>query len=198
MLPISEACERNKGPILEVLKQAFADRQSVLEIGSGTGQHALHFAQNLPHLVWQPSDFGNYLPGLRARLQTSPLPNLRGALELDVRSSKKPSSEYDAVFSANTLHIMSADAVEQFFELVGSVLGEGGKLVVYGPFNHKGEYSSPSNQQFDMHLKSQNPESAIRDFEWVNSLAEAERFKLIEDISMPANNRCVVWEKEIT
>lgn len=198
MLPFSEACERNKGPILELLKPVFADRQSVLEIGSGTGQHALYFAQQLPHLNWQPSDFGNYLPGLQARLQISPLPNLREALELDVRSSKKPSSEYDAVFSANTLHIMSADAVERFLELVGNLLLEGGKLVVYGPFNYKGNYSSPSNRQFDMHLKTQNPESGIRDFEWVNSLAEAEGFKLIRDIAMPANNQCVVWEKGIT
>ena len=93
---------------------------------------------------------------------------------------------------------MSADAVEQFFEVIGSVLGEGGKLVVYGPFNYKEEYSSPSNQQFDMHLKAQNPESAIRDFEWVNSLADTQGLTLIEDISMPANNRCIVWEKEIT
>ena len=195
MLPISEACERNKGPILELLKLVFADRQSVLEIGSGTGQHALHFALNLPHLIWQPSDFGNYLPGLQARLQTSALPNLRAAMELDVRSGNDLGGEYDAVFSANTLHIMSADAVEQFFEVVGSVLGKGGKLVVYGPFNYKGNYSSPSNQQFDMHLKSQNPESAIRDFEVVNSLAGAEGFKLIEDNAMPANNRCILWEK---
>lgn len=195
MLPISEACERNKGPILELLKLVFADRQSVLEIGSGTGQHALHFAQQLPHLNWQPSDFGNYLPGLQARLQTSALPNLRAAIELDVRSGNDLGGEYDAVFSANTLHIMSADAVENFFELVGSTLKKGGKLVVYGPFNYKGNYSSPSNQQFDMHLKSQNPESAIRDCEWVNSLAEAEGFKLIKDIAMPANNQCIVWER---
>ena len=195
MLPISEACERNKGPILELLKLVFADRQSVLEIGSGTGQHELNFAQQLPHLNLQPSDFGNYVPGLQARLQTSALPILRAAIELDVRSGNDLGGEYDAVFSANTLHIMSADAVEQFFEVVGSVLGKGGKLVVYGPFNYKGNYSSPSNQQFDMHLKSQNPESAIRDFEWVNSLAEAQGFKLLEDNAMPANNQCIVWEK---
>ncbi len=195
MLPFSEPCERNKDAILDILKRVFDDRTSVLEIGSGTGQHACYFAQNLPYLNWQPTDFGDYLPGLEARLNLSDLPNLPTAIELDVRTGDVPQGGFDAVFSANTLHIMSADAVECVFSLVGKVLETGGLLAVYGPFNYNGVYSSESNQRFDVWLKSQNPESAIRDFEWVDSLAKEAGFEFLEDNVMPANNQLLVWRK---
>ena len=195
MLPISEPCERNKDAILDLLKRVFGDRTSVLEIGSGTGQHACYFAQNLPHLNWQPSDFGEYLPGLEARLNLSELSNLSSALELDVRTGNVPQGNFDAVFSANSLHIMSAESVECFFSLVGTVLKVGGLLTIYGPFNYNGAYSSESNERFDGWLKSQNPERAIRGFEWVDSLAKEARFECLEDNAMPANNRLLVWRK---
>ena len=195
MLPISEACERNKDPILNVLKRVFEDRSSALEIGSGTGQHACYFTENLPHLNWQPTDFGDYLPGLEARLNVVHIPNLHPAIELDVRTGGLPQGDFDAVFSANTLHIMSAEAVECFFGLGGRVLKKGGLLAIYGPFNYNGAYSSESNERFDGWLKSQNPESAIRDFEWVDSLAKDQDFKCQEDNAMPANNQLLVWRK---
>ena len=195
MPPFSEACERNKDPILIELKRLFADRRSVLEIGSGTGQHALYFAENLPHLNWQPADFGDYLPGLKARCSTSETPNVLNPIELDVRNGQIPQEDYNAIFSANSLHIMSAEAVESFFELVGRILPADGILVVYGPFNYRGEYTSESNQRFDGWLKTQNPESAIRDFEWVDSLAKDQDFKCQEDNAMPANNQLLVWRK---
>jgi len=195
MLPFSESCERNKDPILSALKRVFEDRTSVLEIGSGTGQHACYFAESLSHLSWQPTDFGEYLPGLEARLNLAGLSNLRQAFELDVRTSEALQSDFDAVFSANSLHIMSAQAVECFFALVGKLLGVGGLLAVYGPFNYGGAYSSESNAHFDGWLKSQNPESAIRNFEWVDSLAKKAGFECVEDQTMPANNRLVIWCK---
>lgn len=192
---LSQTCERNKGPILDVLIRVFADRSSVLEIGSGTGQHALYFAENLPYLVWQPSDFGDYLPNLKDVLASSDLANIPDPIELDVRDSRRPTGNFDAVFSANTLHIMSASSVEKFFRLVGDLLDVGGVLAIYGPFNYDGGYSSPSNQKFDQWLAAQNPQSGIRDFEVVNELAKKQGFSLIEDNPMPANNQCIVWQK---
>ena len=194
-LPISEACERNKDPILAVLKNAFADVDSVLEIGSGTGQHAMYFAHNLPHLTWQASDFDRYLPNLKALIESVDIANLANPIEVDVRSGSLSIGSFDAVFSANTLHIMGASAVEDFFRLVGRVLKSGGVLAVYGPFNYQGAYSSESNERFDMHLRAQNIDSAIRDFEWVCELAVAQGLSLVKDIDMPANNQCLIWRK---
>lgn len=196
MLPFSEACERNKDPILNVLQRIFSDRKAVLEIGSGTGQHAVHFSEQLSYLIWQPSDFGEYLPGLGARIDQYDLENLLAPIELDVRAEPFPTQKYDAVFSANSLHIMSAHAVESFFELVGAVLQDDGVLAVYGPFNYGGQYSSASNRQFDRWLENQNPESAIRDFEFVDALARKQGLVLLEDNKMPANNQCLVWQKQ--
>ena len=192
---LSEACERNKGPILNILKRIFTSRTRVLEIGSGTGQHALYFAEHLPHLVWQTSDFGDYLSSLSSHLEIPALPNLRLPIELDVRVGANLPDDFDAVFSANTLHIMSADAVGKFFSLVGDILPLGGLLVVYGPFNYGGKYSSASNQQFDVWLKSRDLLSGIRDFEMVDSLAKGQGLDFVEDRLMPANNQCIVWQK---
>lgn len=196
MLPFSEACERNKAPILSVLESVFQDIQSVLEIGSGTGQHAVYFAEQLPSLVWHPSDFGEYFPGLQARVAQSALPNLKPPIELDVRNALTLSERYQGIFSANTLHIMSASSVQCFFERVGELLQENGKLVIYGPFNYSGKYSSESNAEFDIWLKQRDPESAIRDLGWLRELAAEQSIELIEDLPMPANNQCLVWQKK--
>lgn len=194
-LPISEACERNKDPILAVLSDALSQSKSVLEIGSGTGQHAVYFAKNLDHLNWQPSDFGRYLPNLCLMIGSYDIDNLASPIEIDVQSPPESLGSFDAVFSANTLHIMSARAVEHFFCFVGQVIETTGVLVVYGPFNYEGEYSSESNERFDLHLQTQNVGSAIRDFEWICELASAQGFDLLKDINMPANNQCLIWIK---
>jgi len=191
--PHSPACERNREPILAVLREHFAARRQVLEIGSGTGQHAVFFAAAMPWLQWQASDRAEYLPGTRAWLDDARLPNTPAPLELDVLAAW-PALDVDAVFSANTLHIMGWDGVQALFEGVGKLLADSGDtLIVYGPFNYGGAYTSDSNRQFDAWLKARDPRSGIRDFEAVDALAEAAGLRLLADIEMPANNRCLVW-----
>ena len=191
--PHSPACERNREPILAVLREHFAARRQVLEIGSGTGQHAVFFAAAMPWLRWQASDRAEYLPGIRAWLDDARLPNTPAPLELDVLAAW-PALDVDAVFSANTLHIMGWDGVQALFEGVGKLLADSGDtLIVYGPFNYGGAYTSDSNRQFDAWLKARDPRSGIRDFEAVDALAEAAGLRLLADIEMPANNRCLVW-----
>jgi len=195
MLVTAEACERNKAPILEVLRTEFAASRSVLEIGSGTGQHAVHFAAHLPHLSWQPSEVAALLPALAERVRLEGSPNLRLPIALDVRAMPWPRAEADAIFSANTLHIMGWDEVEDFFRGVGAALGPGGVLCVYGPFNYQGRYTSASNAQFDAWLRTRDPHSALRDFEAVNARAAAQQLLLAADHAMPANNRTLVWRR---
>lgn len=196
MLPHSEACERNKGPILAVLTGALAAEHSVLEIGSGTGQHAVHFARHLPHLSWQPSERSGELAALSERIRLEGPPNLRPAIELDVRSRPWPVSGVDAVFSANTLHIMAWAEVEEFFRGVGAVLRRPGVLCVYGPFRYGGEYTSASNADFDRYLHIRDPASGVRDFEALAALAAAQGLALAADHAMPANNRTLVWRRQ--
>jgi len=190
--PFSPACERNKEPILAVLREHFADRRHVLEIGSGTGQHAVHFAANLPHLKWQSSDRAENLSGVRAWLAHAALPNTPAPLELDV-TADWPLTRFDAVFSANTLHIMSWDEVETFFARLVDVLGPDAVLAIYGPFRYGGRHTSDSNAAFEASLKAAAPHRAIRDFEAVDALAQSIGLKLLKDHTMPANNRCLVW-----
>lgn len=192
--PFSPASERNRDPILAVLHRQFADRRRVLEIGSGTGQHAVHFAAALPHLQWQSADRADYLPGIRAWLEEAALSNTPAPLELDV-SGPWPSGPYDAVFSANTLHIMSWAEVESLFRGLPAVLEQDSRLAIYGPFNYAGAFSSPSNAAFDASLKTQAPHMGIRDFEAVDRLATGAGFDLLEDCAMPANNRCLIWAR---
>jgi len=192
MLAFSEACERNKQPILDRLVDELARSSRVLEVGSGTGQHAVHFARNMRHLEWQPSDRADYLYDLAARIAEEGTPNLLAPLELDVLG-QWPKLATDAVYSANTLHIMSWPEVEAFFSGVGQVLAVGGVLVVYGPFRYAGRFTSDSNAAFDRSLRERDPASGIRDIEAVRGLAEAQGFALTADHAMPANNQLVVW-----
>ena len=192
--PFAPACERNQGPILEVLREYFHDRGRVLEIGSGTGQHAVFFAPAFPKSIWQTSDVEENLPGIRLWLDEAALPNLPPPLMLDVTGAW-PQARFDAVFSANSLHIMPWSAVEQFFAGVGGVLEQGGVLAVYGPFNYDGAYTSDSNRAFDGWLKQRSALSGIRDFEAVDRLADGIDCKLVQDHTMPANNRLLVWRR---
>ena len=198
--PFSPACERNQEPILAVLRQHFAHRHQVLEIGSGTGQHAVHFAAALPHLVWQTSDVAAHLPGIRQWLHEAALPNTPAPLQIDVNdpfpaSATLATGRFDAVFSANTLHIMGWAEVQRLFDQLPTAMSPRALLVVYGPFNRDGQYSSPSNAQFDAQLRAGDPRRGIRDIEAVCALATVAGLTLIEDRAMPANNRCVVWQR---
>jgi len=193
-LPFSEACERNKGPILEVLRDTLAHSSTVLEIGGGTGQHAVHFAQHLPHLTWQPADRAEWLEALTARVAAAQLGNLRPPIELEVGAFAWPAGTFDAVFTANTLHIMSWLQVVQLFDGVGRVLArDRGVLAIYGPFRYGGAYTSESNAAFDASLREHDAASGIRDFEAVDALAQAQGLRLIADHGMPANNQLLHW-----
>ncbi|MEE4144846.1 MAG: DUF938 domain-containing protein [Halieaceae bacterium] len=194
-LPFSQACENNKAAILEVLSKVFADRREVLEIASGTGQHACHFAAHMPWLRWQPTELPENLALLGPRCRTYEGANLLPPGALDVRANPWPLTVPDALFTANSLHIMAWSAVEQFFAGLARHAGSDVVLAVYGPFNYRGEYTSASNARFDQWLAQQNPDSAIRDFEAVDALAAAAGFSLEADNAMPANNRLLVWRK---
>lgn len=190
--PYSAACDRNREPLLALLRPALASCRHVLEVGSGTGQHAIHFAKHLPHLVWQTSDQAPRLAGIRAWLDEAGLPNTPPPLELDVLG-KWPEQQFDAVFSANTLHIMAWLEVTAFFDTMSRILCPHGQFLIYGPFNYGGRYTSQSNVRFDASLREQAPHQGIRDFEAVNRLALAQGFILTDDHPMPANNRCLAW-----
>ncbi len=196
LLPFSQACENNKAPILAVLKPLLHSHHQVLEIGSGTAQHAVYFSAAMPHLRWQTSDLPAYHAGIRARLAAEGSDNALPPLALDVRDFDWSSLDVDAVFTANTLHIMSWDSAKQAIAGIGGCLPTGGLLVVYGPFNYQGHYTSDSNASFDDWLKQQHPDSAIRDFEAVTLAAKEAQLNLIADHDMPANNRILVWEKQ--
>jgi SAM-dependent methyltransferase len=194
--PYSPACERNRDPILAVLRGTFATRRRVLEVGSGTGQHAVHFAAGLPHLIWQSSDRAEYLPGIRAWLAEAGLPNTPAPLELDVMEGGWPEEgEFDALFMANTLHIMSWAMVEACFERVNHALAGEAALVVYGPFKRQGQNTSDSNAAFDADLKRRDPVMGIRDIESIAALAESVGFDGGEIHSLPANNLCLVFRR---
>ena len=187
MKPFSEASERNREPILAVLKRVFAERRLVLEIGSGTGQHAAYFAPELPHLVWQTSDVAQNLPAIR---QWAPNPP---PLELDADGTW-PDVAADAVFSANTCHIMSWPQVERMFEGIGRIRTLQ-TFCLYGPFNYGGRHTSESNARFDAMLRGRDPASGIRDAEAISALAAKNGFALAEDNAMPVNNRLLVFRK---
>lgn len=193
MKQYSEACEQNRSPILAVLREAFADTRRVLEVGSGTGQHAVHFARHLPHLVWQSSDLPDSHPSIRAWIADSGLPNLPPPLSLDVSADQWPNDAFDGVFSANTTHIMHWPAVCDMFAGIGRVLQERGVFCLYGPFNYGNAFTSQSNARFDAWLKSRDPGSGIRNYEDLEALAGRHGLRLMDDREMPVNNRMLLW-----
>ncbi len=193
--PFSQACQNNRDPILHHLKRLFADCGNVLEVGSGTGQHAVHFAKNLPQVNWYTSDLPEHHEGIQLWLDECQLPNLHAPLALDVQGTWPPLPPLDAAFTANTVHIMSWDAVQAMFSGLAQRLPVGGLLVVYGPMNYGGSYTSESNERFDVWLKAQDPERGIRDYEKLLSLGQSVGLEAREDNEMPANNRLLVWQK---
>jgi hypothetical protein len=186
--PFSPSCERNKDPILSSIRTLLINRKSVLEVGSGTGQHAVYFAKEMPWLTWQCSELQENLGGLEMWLTEAALSNLPPPINLDVSNSLlRP--QFDVIYTANTLHIMSIEQVVDFFKLIGKWAGSVKDVLIYGPFNYAGEYTSTSNAQFDSWLKNRDPVSGIRDFEWIIDLATQNHLTLESDVEMPANNR---------
>ncbi len=191
--PYSQACENNKQFILSVLKNEFSSCHSVLEVGSGTGQHAVFFAKALPHLTWQTSDLTSNHQGINQWIQDYPSTNLFTPIELDLTQSW-PIDKTDAIYTANTLHIVSWELVVRFFEGVDTHLSPQGKLCIYGPFNYNGEFTSESNANFDVWLKQRDSRSGIRDIEKILLLAESAGLRLVCDYEMPANNRLLAFQ----
>ena len=192
--PFSQACENNKQAILSLLTEVFSSTRHVLEVGSGTGQHAVFFAQHLPHLIWQTSDLAINHDGINAWIAEHPSPNLLAPIELDV-IQKWPCGEVDGIFTANTLHIMAWPIVERFFAGVAENLQQGGRLVIYGPFKYQGLFTSDSNAAFDLWLKTHDPARGVRDIEAILALAATAGLALLSDTAMPANNQLLVFEK---
>ncbi len=195
MKPYAESCDENREPILHVIEPLLSDCNSVLEIGSGTGQHAVYFARKMPHLVWHTSDCIEYHAGIGMWLEEAGLDNTRAPIELDVTRSVWPEQAFDAVFSANTAHIMHWPDVQAMFAGVGSVLKAGGCFLLYGPFNYDNRYTSESNARFDAWLKSRDPGSGLRNFEALDALARRAGMQLEQDYDMPVNNRILYWVK---
>lgn len=196
MKPRSLACERNRAPILEHLRVHLPEPATVLEIGAGTGQHAVYFAAGLPWITWIVTDVETNLPGIRAWTDEAALANLRGPLALDVRDADWPVTRADHAFSANTAHIMAWPVVAAMFAGVGRLLGGGGRFVLYGPFNRDGAYTSESNRRFDADLRRRDPGMGVRDDAALDELATRAGLELIVDEPMPANNRLLVWERQ--
>jgi SAM-dependent methyltransferase len=197
--PDAPATGRNREPILAVLREHFADRTRVLEIGSGTGQHAVHFAAALPHLQWQTSDLPENHAGIAAWIAEAGLANVLPPVTLDAAHPEAwPALRFDAVFSANTLHIMGWPEVQSLFANLPRVLADDATLVVYGPFNIGGRFTAPSNAAFDAQLRAADPKRGIRDLEAVQALAAQAGLACVADLPMPANNRCVVWRRPLS
>lgn len=195
MKACSEASERNKEAIGRVLRQVLPGTGNVLEIGSGTGQHAVYMGAQFPQLIWQTSDLMENHSDIHAWLDEAGLDNVRPPLTLDVGAQPWPAERAEAVFSANTAHIMSWPQVEAMLRGVGGILAGGGVFCLYGPFNYEGNYTSESNAAFDRFLRDRDPKSGIRDFEAVNELMEEAGLVLWRDYAMPANNHLLVWKK---
>lgn len=194
--PFSPSSEENKHVILGVIQKWLTDSKTVLEIASGTGQHAVHFAENMPNLTWQTSDLPESHSGINLWIKESALTNILPPLNLNVSEDNWPVVTYDAVYSANSFHIMSKQNVMDFFSHINSVLNPTGLVIIYGPFNYNGQFTSPSNANFDIWLKQRNEKSGIKDFEFCHALALNAGLKLTKDIEMPQNNRILIWTKK--
>ena len=194
--PFAVATERNSQAILGVVREEFRDVKSVLEIGSGTGQHAVCFGRELEWLEWQTSDVPDNHEGIEAWLSEAALANVHSPLRLDVREASLAGTTYDAVFSSNTAHIMALETVSIMFSLVADALNSGGKFVLYGPFRQNGRFNTTSNEHFDQSLRQRDPEMGIRDLEELDSFAARGGLHRERLYATPANNHIAVWVKK--
>jgi len=197
--PFSQACENNKRPILNILSEVFLENEHILEIGSGTGQHAVFFGQHLPHLTWQTSDLPINHQGINLWLDETSLSNVRKPIGIDLNKAwpiLKNNPQVDGLYTANTLHIISWPLVVKFFEGIAQNLAAKAVVCIYGPFKYKEKYTSESNANFDLWLKDRDIDSGIRDIEAILSLANSAGLTLIADHVMPANNQLLVFLKK--
>ncbi len=194
MLPFSQAADNNKGPILEVLRDRFTAPGELLEIGAGTGQHAVWLAPRFPHIGWTPSEQPDYLDALLPRLAAEPADNLRPALGLSVQDEAAwPDGPFDYFLTVNTFHIMALDQVVDCIHRACRRLAPGGRFAVYGPFRYGGQPTTDSNRRFDESLRDRDPAMGLRDQEWVVARFADHGLALLGDHAMPANNRVLVF-----
>ncbi|WP_413578005.1 DUF938 domain-containing protein [Bdellovibrio sp. HCB290] len=195
-IPFSPAADRNKEPILEVLKKVLrAEDQRLLEVGAGTGQHAIYLAPFFPKMEWQPTEVSENLPMLKAAIKEANIPNIKTPYRMKVGEDDFPIRTYDVILTVNTFHIMSWKECKTFMKLISGRLQEGGKVLIYGPFNYNGKFTTPSNEEFDKSLRAENPSHGIRAFEDVISAMFKNEFELLKDYEMPANNRMLVFRR---
>ena len=194
-LPFSQACEKNKEPILKVLKEYVSDQESLLEIAGGTGQHGEFFAKSFPNIVWQTSDLPDAVTDLNLRISEANLQNLPRALTLDVNDPNWNVKKYELLFTANSLHIMSEESVENFFSRIPDALQQSALVFIYGPFKYDGKFTTESNAEFDEWLKEKDRRSGIRDFEVISELAISAGFSFVADVQMPSNNQLLVFSR---
>lgn len=190
------ATERNRGPILELLKRVLPTTGTVLEIASGTGEHAVFFGRNLPHLTWQPSDLdGAARASIVAWSAEARVSNLAAPLALDASQPNWPIDRADAVIAVNMIHIAPWTATIGLLSGAARILPAGAPLVLYGPYKRGGRHTAPSNEAFDQNLRRQDPAWGVRDLETVIEAADAAGLTLAEIAQMPANNLGVVFHR---
>lgn len=194
--PCAAASLRNAAPIAGVLSHEFHHCSTVFEIGSGTGQHAIEFAGRFDHLEWHTSDLRPNHDGIREWIAYSGLANIREPIAFDALTADRPKQLFDAVYSANTAHIMSHAAALRMVDLAGRMLTDGGTFCLYGPFRRNGRFNTESNAAFDASLRARNPEMGLRDLEELQERAAQSGMFLSRVYAMPSNNLCVVWRKE--
>ena len=190
------ASERNQLPIFTILKDIIsADDKTLFEIGSGNAQHAIFMAPQLPQITWITSDVEANHPHIKSRLKEANIANIRGPFQFEVGKDDFPRIPFSLVFTANTFHIMPWKNCKTLMKTLGTRLREGSQVIIYGPFNYEGKFTSDSNAQFDKMLKENNPDSGIRSFEDVNNSMVKNGFALYKDFEMPANNRMLVFTR---
>ena len=196
--PFVQACEHNKVAIGNALGEVIGPRRTLLEIGSGTGQHAVYLAEQFPQLSWYTSDLPARHPGIRAWLDDARLPNCHPPIALDVTRQPWPVGELpllEMMYSANTAHILDKEAVAAMFAGANRHLGAGGLFLLYGPFNDAGRFTSPGNARLDAYLKSSGEGDGLKDFDCVIAIALEAGLKMVRNLALPANNHLLVWEK---
>lgn len=192
--PYAISCDRNSEPILDALKELLKGRQSMFEVGAGTGQHAIFMAPHFPEMIWTLADLEDRHEGIKVWLHDFPRANVRGPMLYSAGDSPWPEGDIDVVFTSNTLHIMAWETCLKLFDDLQN-LRSGALFIVYGAFNYQGEFTSESNKKFEAWLKDLNPLSGIRDFEKVSDELCKRNFELLEDREMPSNNRLLVFKK---
>ena len=195
MQGFSQAADNNKAAILAVLAEYLPHQTKLLEIGSGAGQHAIHLAAALNHVLWQPSDREIVLPALTSNIDEYGPVNILEPIILDLAAHTWPAQTYNCVYAANVVHIVSSELGEILIRRAAKVLTDEGLLALYGPFKYAGDFTTPSNADFDLWLKERDAQSGVRDVEWILDLASHAGLQLVEDRQMPANNQMLIFQK---